>query len=401
MSAVFNYQRLKETRVDYGISQNQLATACGISRQYLNSIETGRKIPSQALAIYLHDTLERFNPDLPLTLLIDYVRIRFPTTNVKKIIEEILRLKFSYMLNEEYAFYGYQEQFVMGDIIVMFSNDEEKGVLLELKGRGCRQFESFLLAQSRSWYDFFIDCLAVGGVMKRLDLAINDRTGILDIRELTKKCQNEECISLFRSFKSYGSGELVRKQEKEGMGETLYIGSVKSEVYFCLYQKDYEQLMKLGIPLEEAEIKNRFEIRLKNERALFAVRDLIRYRNVERTAFSIINRYLRFVEKDETKRRSQWQTNERWAWFIGKNRQELRLTTEPEPYTLERTIRWIGRQVAPTLKMAQILDKINDTTIVKDIIKRAELSKWHKKIIEQQVAGIENLIVIPNTREDG
>lgn len=401
MSAVFNYQRLKETRVDYGISQNQLATACGISRQYLNSIETGRKIPSQALAIYLHDTLERFNPDLPLTLLIDYVRIRFPTTNVKKIIEEILRLKFSYMLNEEYAFYGYQEQFVMGDIIVMFSNDEEKGVLLELKGRGCRQFESFLLAQSRSWYDFFIDCLAVGGVMKRLDLAINDRTGILDIRELTKKCQNEECISLFRSFKSYGSGELVRKQEKEGMGETLYIGSVKSEVYFCLYQKDYEQLMKLGIPLEEAEIKNRFEIRLKNERALFAVRDLIRYRNVERTAFSIINRYLRFAEKDETKRRSQWQTNERWAWFIGKNRQELRLTTEPEPYTLERTIRWIGRQVAPTLKMAQILDKNNDTTIVKDIIKRAELSKRHKKIIEQQVAGIENLIVIPNTREDG
>lgn len=388
MSAVFNYQRLKETRVDYGISQNQLATACGISRQYLNSIETGRKIPSQALAIYLHDTLERFNPDLPLTLLIDYVRIRFPTTNVKKIIEEILRLKFSYMLNEEYAFYGYQEQFVMGDIIVMFSNDEEKGVLLELKGRGCRQFESFLLAQSRSWYDFFIDCLAVGGVMKRLDLAINDRTGILDIRELTKKCQNEECISLFRSFKSYGSGELVRKQEKEGMGETLYIGSVKSEVYFCLYQKDYEQLMKLGIPLEEAEIKNRFEIRLKNERALFAVRDLIRYRNVERTAFSIINRYLRFVEKDETKRRSQWQTNERWAWFIGKNRQELRLTTEPEPYTLERTIRWIGRQVAPTLKMAQILDKINDTTIVKDIIKRAELANGTKRLLSNKSQGL-------------
>ena len=48
-------------------------------------------------------------------------------------------------------------------------NDEEKGVLLELKGRGCRQFENFLLAQSRSWYDFFIDCLAFGGVMKRLD----------------------------------------------------------------------------------------------------------------------------------------------------------------------------------------------------------------------------------------
>ena len=45
---------------------------------------------------------------------------------------------------------------------------------MELKGRGCRQFET-LLAQKRSRYDFFEDCLKAGGVMKRLDLAINDQ----------------------------------------------------------------------------------------------------------------------------------------------------------------------------------------------------------------------------------
>ena len=39
------------------------------------------------------------------------------------------------------------------------SADKEKGVLLELKGRGCRQFESYLLAQQRSWYDFLMDAL--------------------------------------------------------------------------------------------------------------------------------------------------------------------------------------------------------------------------------------------------
>ena len=39
--------------------------------------------------------------------------------------------------------------------------------------------------------------------MKRLDLAINDRAGILDIPDLTAKCNREECVSLFRSFKSY------------------------------------------------------------------------------------------------------------------------------------------------------------------------------------------------------
>ena len=105
---------------------------------------------------------------------------------------------------------------------------------------------------------------------QRLDLAINDKTGILNIPVLTEKCQQEECISVFRSFKSYRSGELVRKEEKECMGNTLYIGSLQSEVYFCIYEKDYEQYKKNDIPIEDAEVKNRFEIRLKNERAYYA-----------------------------------------------------------------------------------------------------------------------------------
>ena len=29
----------------------------------------------------------------------------------------------------------------------------------------------------------------------------------------------------------------------------------------------------------------------------------------------------------------------------------MKLTTKPEPYTLDRTLRWVQRQVAPTLKM--------------------------------------------------
>ena len=50
----------------------------------------------------------------------------------------------------------------------MCSMQEHLGVLLELKGRGCRQMESYLLAQERSWYDFMLDCLTAGGKRKRL-----------------------------------------------------------------------------------------------------------------------------------------------------------------------------------------------------------------------------------------
>ena len=389
----FTKELLKEKRKEYKVTQNKLAIACDLSREYLNKIESGKKVPAKSVMRKIFQQLETFNPDLPLTLLFDYVRIRFPTTNARKIIQEVLHLNFDYMLHEDYAFYSYQEQYVMGDIVVMVSQEEDKGILIEMKGRGCRQFETFLLAQKRSWYDFFETSLKLGGVMKRLDLAINDRAGLLNIPYLTKKCQNEECISLFRTFKSYRSGELLKADEKDGMGNTLYIGSLKSEVYFCLYEKDYEQYIKLGIPLDQTETKNRFEIRLKNERAYHAIMYLMKGRSIESTTFSIITRYMRIADKVQGKRRTNWPLNEKWGRFVGRNRKEIQLTSEPKPYTIERTYNWLGRQVAPTLKMTIELDRIRGTSFISDMVLNAELSERHKKILEQQSMAIENLIV--------
>lgn len=383
-----------EKRNAYGVSQKRLALMAGISREHLNRIEAGKVHLTNGMKLKLLEALERFNPEAPLFLLFDYVRIRFPTLDIQHIIKDVLKLNINYMLHEDYGFYSYTEHYYLGDIFVFTSADEEKGVLLELKGKGCHQFESYLVAQERSWYDFLMDTLLEGGVMKRLDLAINDRAGILDIPELTEKCNREECISVFRSFKSYASGELIRKQEqdKAGMGHTLYIGSLKSEVYFCCYEKNYEQYAKLGIPVSEALIKNRFEIRLKNERAYYAVRDLLTHYDAERTAFSIINRYLRFVDIEEDKRREDWKLNDRWAWFIGKGREPLKLTTQPEPYTLSRTLNWIARQVAPTLKMLKRIDAGNNTEYLKNIEQHAKLTEKHEQIIKQQTAPVTELI---------
>jgi len=233
-----------------------------------------------------------------------------------------------------------------------------------------------------------------GGVMKRIDLAINDHTGILDIPELAEKCRKREYIGKSRSYKFYQSGELIkhREDDREYMGRTLYLGSLKSDVYFCIYEKDYEQYVKLGTPLEEADIINRFEIRLRNERAYYAVRDLLTYYDAEQTAFSIINQYVRFVDEEPDKRKNEWKLNDRWAWFIGDNRQSLKLTTKPEPYTLDRTLRWVQRQVAPTLKMLKKIDKGNGTDYMETIEQQAKLTEKHKMIIKQQTTPAKDLV---------
>ena len=133
---------IKEKREVYGISQQKLALAAGITRPYLSDIETGKAHPSETLQETITKALERFNPDNPLEMLFDYVRIRFPTTDVKHIVEDVLRLKLPYFIHEDYGFYSYTEHYYLGDVFVLVSPELEKGVLLELKGRGCRQFES-------------------------------------------------------------------------------------------------------------------------------------------------------------------------------------------------------------------------------------------------------------------
>ena len=345
-------KELREKRIAYGISQGRLAVASGITREYLNKIESGKMKPSKELLETLHKELARFNPEAPLTMLFDYVKIRFPTLDIQHIIKDILKLNINYMLHEDYGHYSYTEHYSLGDIFIYTSADEEKGVLLELKGRGCRQFESYLLAQQRSWYDFLMDALIDGGVMKRIDLAINDHTGILDIPELAEKCRKREYIGKSRSYKFYQSGELIKHREDD----------------------------------------REYMIRLRNERAYYAVRDLLTYYDAEQTAFSIINQYVRFVDEEPDKRKNDWKLNDRWAWFIGDNRQSLKLTTKPEPYTLDRTLRWVQRQVAPTLKMLKKIDKGNGTDYMETIEQQAKLTEKHEMIIKQQTTPAKDLV---------
>ena len=74
------------------------------------------------------------------------------------------------IIHEDFGFYSYAEHYVLGDVFGLTSSDKEKGTLLELKGKGYRQMESYLLARHRSWYDFLMDALIEVGVMNVLTL---------------------------------------------------------------------------------------------------------------------------------------------------------------------------------------------------------------------------------------
>lgn len=389
-------KRIIEMRKKQGITQKELASLAGVTNVYISNLEQGKKKMSMKLHEKLEEILLIYDAGYTPEILFDYCRIRFPTQDIRHVLEDILHIRAGHMIHEEHGFYGYSEQYILGDISVMTSPDVKKGILLELKGKGCRQFERYLLAQGRDWYSFLRQVREENGILKRVDLAVNDNIGLLDIPWLIEKWKRKEYVSIFRSFDRHESGSDIpeRDSKEKEMGNTFYCGSMKSEIYFCIYEKDYEQFVKNGISLEEAEVKNRFEIRLKNERAEQAVNDLLEHENPGKTAFGIINHYFRVVEKrEEEKPTKDWKTDNKWQRFIGMEDRNIKLTVKPEPYTFDKTMRWFARQVAPMWKTAVEIDRKNHTNRMDFILNNTELKKRHEKLIEQQTLELEEFII--------
>jgi len=51
--------RLKVERAEHNLSQSELAERIGVSRQTINSIETGRYVPSTVLALKLAQVFQK------------------------------------------------------------------------------------------------------------------------------------------------------------------------------------------------------------------------------------------------------------------------------------------------------------------------------------------------------
>lgn len=315
-------ERLRERRKACGVSQETLAERAGIGKTYLSKLEKGKRIAGKALRERLEKALGSLLPENEMETGFRYMRIRFPTRDAGHIMEEVMKVRVECFQKEPRALYGYTGRYVTGDIVVMISKEKEKGTLLEMNGKGCRQFETYLNGQGRTWFDFFEAAEEAGAVWKQITIVLGDRAGILDVAELTEKCRKNEWISCFSSYRDYpdGSSVPVGAGDSAMKGRTLFLGSAESDICFCIY--------------ENKGAGNCFELRMKNNRAQLAIADLLQRGDVAETAFSIINRYVRFVDHDTGKERRYWKKNRRWLWFLHEEKRRIKLTAEPVRQTI-------------------------------------------------------------------
>lgn len=329
----------------------------------------------------------------PLVAMIDYLRVSFKTHNVDLILEEVLHLKKEYMEHKESGFYGYIGTYQLDNIKVFYSHDlDSRGTLIEFSGMGCRQFETFLNTRKITWFDFLRDCKSYGGKFPRLDISIDDTKTYFKIPYIFDKVRNGEAISRFK--KTDYNGSLSMEDGLEG-GTTLYFGSKKhSEVYFCFYEKNYEQADKYNKPVEEFGDWNRYELRFKNDRANAVVLELLNSESMLPVAKGIIKNYLRFVDKDEIveSNRSLWKTSHFWEVFLN-DVEGLRIFMKPEENFYEKSRNWYYNQGARTRKMVKMVEDTQGSTELEDFEEELELNEKQKHMMLVYLAEFEEMVV--------
>ena len=367
-------ETLKQKRKDCDYSQSRLAQELQISRQNLNEIENGKTKASKEMKHILLHYLDYCNCTQPFTLTIDYLRVRFPTTDALEIIKNVLAMKSEYFIHEDYGMFGYEEQYIYGDISVNASKDSSMGVLLELRGMGCRNLEYVLQARGIDWYYFLSSCIDYQGVFKRIDLAVNDMGGLLDIEILRERYYANKVWKRSRTHEAVDSGKLSGTHGDTA--KTFYIGSKNSSIYFCLYEKEKEQKSK-GI---KTDIKNRFEIRLKSGKAEQTIEQLVFSRNPEQTIASLILTQIDFP------------VYILWDIFLDNVTTSLPFIMTPVAVNMDKTKRWLERQVMPSLLMIKEIEKQTGANYLEEIDRHTRLTEKQELKIKQMTTDIADMI---------
>ena len=90
-------KELMRRREEYGVSKKKLAEEAHLSPRYLRRLETGEIGLTERMERQISDALDRLSPGEKLSLVIDYVRIRFKTTDFHHIIRNVLRIDESWI----------------------------------------------------------------------------------------------------------------------------------------------------------------------------------------------------------------------------------------------------------------------------------------------------------------
>ena len=380
-----NGLHIKTIRELLGFNQLTFSKKMGVSNTLLSLIESDNKPITDDFVEKMYTTF----PDLKnaLDLQFDWVTITFSDMTGEQVINDVMRLKPELFLERsttqnfytrEFAFAGekniYVQDFEPTKDVDTNQDVQKVGATMYLTGQGTRLFEKALLEQGLTWKKFFVRAKRFKGTFSRLDIAINDNWGLLDMEEIIEATQKNRFWSKSRSFAIHGNNQ---------DGWTANFG--KSPFVIRIYDKQKEQEQK-GL---ETSIKNRVELELHADRAEQVISEWFENDNLVEYSVSILYTYLWFVDEpidDEELKGNH--VRERYidtlkpmpAWsLLTSLGQSMKFVREPKEQSVDSILSWIMKYVVPSL---EVLKKTGHWHEVIEAMDKANLSPEQEKLIK-------------------
>lgn len=380
-----NGLHIKTIRELLGFNQLTFSKKMGVSNTLLSLIESDNKPITDDFVAKMYTTF----PDLKnaLDLQFDWVTITFSDMTGEQVINDMMRLKSELFLERsttqnfytrEFAFAGekniYVQDFEPTKDVDTNQDVQKIGATMYLTGQGTRLFEKALLEQGLTWKKFFVQAKRFKGTFSRLDIAINDNWGLLDMDEIIEAIQKNRFWSKSRSFAIHGNNQ---------DGWTANFG--KSPFVIRIYDKQKEQEQK-GL---ETSIKNRVELELHADRAEQVISEWFENDNLVEYSASILYTYLWFVDEpiDEEELKGT-HVRERYidtlkpmpAWsLLTSLGQSMKFVREPKEQSVDSILSWIMKYVVPSL---EVLKKTGHWHEVIEAMDKANLSPEQEKLVK-------------------
>lgn len=214
----------------------------------------------------------------------------------------------------------------------------------------------------------------------RVDLAYDDFKSqpYLPIAKIEKAIKRGDFVSKSRSSRNLELLRLGEKKNKEQLGDTLYIGSNESERRLRLYNKNLEQIHKIGFCDEKHWLRYEMVFRKKQAEKIFAnFKDL----KLIDIFFNSIQEFIKFVVSSVDKKKSRLKTAEFWEEFLA-SRGEVKpfvIVPELKPADIVKVSDWLV-SISSAFQVPLTLLEKNDTKI--DTLDYTKLNKKQKELMK-------------------
>ncbi len=250
--------------------------------------------------------------------------------------------------------YGYTGSCSRGSVKIYHGGrgDASGTVLVVASGDGCRQLEDegvitdalYTEEGLHPWQGFLSSLVDFGVNFPRIDFALDDTEGLLDLDVIDASANAGHLSTHFKEYRRVRSRSIL---DGSLTGDTLYFGSRHSNMWVRVYNKGLEQLQK-GIA-DTPDVWTRAEVEAKNSRALALVNAYIS--EGAAAVAGVLRSILDFKDpNDNDTNKCRRQTVDWWLIFLD-HASKYRLMMAPASRTVEKVVAWLARSVAPSLHM--------------------------------------------------